>query len=135
MDWNSYVFGVLSGLLLAMLCDFMQRALLGKSWQYTNPNKQRHPCKKQVDHTPVTTQEVIPTTTLPTGKTGRLVYDGRANLGTTAYEWMKCVDCHSIYPIIAYPLLGERASCNRTPITLCPWCRPDSSPNCYGRGN
>lgn len=66
----------------------------------------------------------------PTGKTGKLVYDGRKNLGFVAYDWYKCVDCLSVYPST-----GGHPICNRTPITLCPWCRPDSKPNCYGRGN
>lgn len=125
MEWNSYFFGVMSGLLLAVLCDQLQRVVLGKPWQYTYTKP-----KKLPELLPPEPPKPPPAPAVPTGKTGRLVYDGQRNLGIHSFEWMKCVDCLSVYPLI-----NGVASCNRTSISLCPWCRPDSRPNCYGRGN
>lgn len=58
---------------------------------------------------------------------GQLVYDGRYNLGLDTYDWWRCTTCGDTFPVI-----DGHVSCNRTRITICPWCRHDSTPGRFG---
>lgn len=58
---------------------------------------------------------------------GQLVYNGRWNLGLHEYDYWKCTTCGDVFPVI-----DGHISCNRVKITICPWCRHDSTPGRFG---
>lgn len=63
-------------------------------------------------------------------KTGELVHDGQHKLGLDAYDYWRCIDCGTTYPVLGW----GKPSCNGHKIDLCPFCRPDSEPWKNGRG-
>ena len=42
-----------------------------------------------------------------------------------------CEDCNTVFEV----KLDGKIRCNGTIIQLCPWCRPDTRPWQYGRGD
>ena len=72
-------------------------------------------------------------------KDGQLLYYGYHELGYKSIYFYQCKDCFSLYPAISSNnemIISKNyfASCNKTPIDKCPWCRIDSQPFRYGRG-
>lgn len=67
-------------------------------------------------------------------RTGRLEPIGRHKLGIASYEYSRCVDCGADFPHAAGTRETAYAVCNGAPLSLCPYCRPDSKPFCRGRG-
>lgn len=76
---------------------------------------------------------------------GTLLSIGIKRLGLEQYEYVKCVNCATEYPILERTnyntciadgaLITTRApSCNGHNIDQCPWCREDSEPWKNGRG-
>lgn len=61
--------------------------------------------------------------------TGTLEYGGTGKSGIVEYDYMRCVDCGEEYPIVR-----GAAMCNGHTINKCPYCRPDSVPWKFGRG-
>ena len=56
---------------------------------------------------------------------------GKLKLDLNQYT---CIDCGTNYQSkYEYAMPDGPALCNGQTIKLCPWCRPDSEPNHYGR--
>ena len=61
----------------------------------------------------------------------RAVSNRLSNIPAQDIEYFKCVDCDAGF---AKGPLNNYILCNQNKITVCPWCRPDTKPNMYGRG-
>jgi len=68
-------------------------------------------------------------------KKGELTGTGKKTIGVreifrnNSFEFFECNNCKTVYPEIE-----GQIKCNGEAITKCPWCRPDSRPWLFGRG-
>lgn len=88
----------------------------------------------QADPTVAVSAKLMMTTEAKTGRLKKLEHTGRHD-----HAHYECVDCGTRYPVLVeYDEewnTTQTIKCNGHPITLCPWCRPDSEPWKNSRGS